>query len=80
MIQIPAHTKTALDKYVNNKFAPGGFLWAVLSNDLFGAVGRADSMNKYALPEIIAYIYNYLPSDCWGSEKKVNDWLKNKVS
>ena len=48
---IPAHTKAALDRYVNDRLLPGGFLTAVLSNDLFGAVGSADSENLAALPE-----------------------------
>jgi hypothetical protein len=80
---IPAHTKAALDRYVEHKILPGGFLMKVLSNDLFGAVGQADSENAAALPEIVKYIYNQLPANAWGSQalvyKFVEDAFYNRV-
>jgi hypothetical protein len=74
---IPAHTKAALDRYVNHKILPGGFLMKVLSNDLFGAVGQADSENAAALPEIVKYIYNHLPANAWGSQDLVYKFVEN---
>jgi hypothetical protein len=80
---IPSHTKAALDRYVNQKYLPGGFLMAVLSNDLFGAVGRADSENLAALPDIVKYVYNQMPANSWGSQelvyKFVEDAFYNRV-
>jgi len=73
---IPAHTKAALDRYVEHKMLPGGFLMAVLSNDLFGAVGRADSENLAALPDIVKYVYNHMPADSWGSVDKVYKFVE----
>ena len=75
---IPAHTKAALDRYVNDRLLPGGFLTAVLSNDLFGAVGSADSENLAALPEIVRYVYNELPANSWGSKDKIWRWVEDK--
>ena len=75
---IPQHTKDALDRYVNEGILPGGFLVKVLSNDLFGAVGHADSENKKALADICAYIYNELPSGAWGSKQIVVDYANSK--
>lgn len=69
--KIPAHTLGALQRYVENKYMPGGFLTAVLSNDLFGAVGRADSENIEALAEIVKFVYNRMPSNSWGSADKM---------
>jgi hypothetical protein len=74
---IPAHTKAALDRYVEHKILPGGFLMKVLSNDLFGAVGQADSENAAALPEIVKYIYNQLPANAWGSQELVYKFVKD---
>ena len=74
---IPAHTKAALDRYVNHKILPGGFLMKVLSNDLFGAVAQADSENAAALPEIVKYIYNQLPANAWGSQDLVYKFVEN---
>ena len=75
---IPAHTKAALDRYVNDRILPGGFLTAVLSNDLFGAVGKADSENLAALPEIVRYIYNEIPSSSWGTRDIIWKWVEGK--
>ena len=74
---IPAHTKAALDRYVEHKILPGGFLMKVLSNDLFGAVGQADSENAAALPDIVRYIYNQLPANAWGSQDLVYKFVEN---
>lgn len=71
------HIKESLKRYVENKTPTGGFLEAVLSNDLVGAIGRADSENINRLPEIVRYIYNTLPSNCWGSREKVVQWLNS---
>jgi hypothetical protein len=75
---IPDHTKAALDRYVEHKILPGGFLLAVLSNDLFGAVGRADSQNLAALPDIVKYVYNEMPSASWGSQDMVYKWVEDR--
>ena len=72
---IPQRTKESLDKYVNEKIPTGGFLLAVLTNDLFEAVERADIDNKKALNDICRYIYNEMPSACWGSPQIVKKWL-----
>lgn len=68
----------ALDRYVNDRVETGGFLRAVLENNLFEAIGRADSQNQHRLREICQYIYNEIPANCWGSKKIVNDWLNKK--
>lgn len=74
---IPAYTKAALDRYINHRLAPGSFLTCVLSNDLFGAVGQADSENAVALADIVKHIYNEVPSNAWGSRDAVRNWLYN---
>lgn len=75
---IPEHTLAALDRYVNHRLQPGGFLTAVLSNDLFGAVSKADSFNKLALTEICQYIYNEVPSNAWGTYDVVRNYLRGE--
>ena len=74
---IPAHTRDALDRYVQHKILPGGFLVSVLSNDLFGAVARADSENLAALTDIVKYIYNELPTGCWGSWEQIRWFVED---
>lgn len=75
---IPEHTQAGLDRYINHRIRPGSFLVAVLSNDLFEAVSRADLENQAALADIVKYIYNKLPSGSHGSIERVDAWLNNE--
>lgn len=67
-----------LDAYAERHEPVGDFLRAVLENDLQMAVGRADTSNLYNLPAYVIYLYNEMPSACWGSPEKVAKWLENK--
>ena len=69
-------TMGALERYVDHRIPPGSFLRAVLCNDLFDAVARADLNNQYVLPLIVKYIYNELPGGCWGNAAIVDSWLE----
>lgn len=73
---IPERTKRSLIRYARDHVSTGDFLRAVLSNDLFMAIGRADMENLAHLPVIVAFIYNHMPCECWGSRKHYEDWLK----
>lgn len=66
----------SLTAYVKYGQPTGGFLEAVLSNDLCEAIGRADGTNGPALAHILAFAYNELPSSCWGSPAKYNNWVR----
>lgn len=72
---ISEHMMDALQRYIRDRIPPGGFLMAVLENNLASAVGRADLINRRNLPAFAAYLYNNAPSDCWGSPEKVAKWL-----
>lgn len=67
----------ALERYLNHGILPGGFLTAVLENNLMEAFGRADSMNSANLRNIVGYIYNHIPSNAWGSKERVRDYVKS---
>ena len=67
-----------LERYVNDRCPTGGFLHAVLSNNLTEACAKADMRNQSRLAEIVVYIYNNLPIICWGSPEKVDKWLAGK--
>lgn len=74
---MPDHMKDAMKNYLEHGISPGGFLTAVLCNDLKEAVGRADSTNLAALPNIVSYCYNEIPSTSWGSPEKFEAWLNS---
>ena len=72
---IPDYTIQALHRYIYKRVQTGDFLYAVLSNDLFRAAGKADENNKKAFWDILIFIYNEIPSPAWGSKEKVEKWL-----
>lgn len=69
-------TLDALNRYVKHGIQPGDFLYAVLTNDLFGAFGHADWENLRAMYEIVSYLYNDTPANCWGSPAIVRAWME----
>jgi hypothetical protein len=73
---MPPHLIRSFERYVNERIETGKFLRSVLENDLNQAVCRADYMNFRLLPVIVRYVYNELPSTCWGDKEKVAAWLK----
>lgn len=75
---IPERMMDGLQRYVVNHIAPGDFLMAVLTNDLHEALGRADDENMANLPAYGAFLYNNVPSNCWGSPEKVQAWLAER--
>ena len=75
---IPKVIKDSLDRYINEGIMPGSFLRAVLTNDLAGAVFKADSNNLAALKDIMLYVYNEVPANAWGSTATVADYAQRK--
>jgi hypothetical protein len=70
-------TDEGLENYLMRGFQPGGFLTAVLANDLRLAVGRADHWNLDNLPRIVKEVTFKMPSISWGSYAAVKDWCQD---
>ena len=75
---IPESTLESLEAYRVDHRPTGDFLEAVLSNDLMGAMGRADNYNVKAMFDICRYVYNELPFSSHGSSKNYQEWIRNK--
>lgn len=75
---IPTNLLVALYNWGKFGYDCGGFLTAVLGNDLVGAVSRADHISIKLIPDIVKYIYNELPTGCWGSPETVKRWAERK--
>ncbi len=73
---IPAHMQQSVSNYINTGHPIGGFLTAIMSNDLLMTHGTADEKNLAALPNWLAFIYNHAPSPCHGSREKVKTWIE----
>ncbi len=70
------HLIQSLRDYFEHGLQPGGFLTAVLSNDLIGACSRADVESAKLLWHIAYWCYNNLPSGCYGSHQNVIAWCE----
>jgi len=75
---IPERTLDGIKRYVEDRIPPGGFLTAVLENNLKESFARADDENLVTIFELVSYIYNRIPFICWGSPEKVKKWLKRE--
>ena len=73
--EIPKRTLRSLELYRDERVPTGGFLRAVLANDLSGAITRADADNLPALQTIVFWINWEIPASSWGSYGAVDDWL-----
>lgn len=85
---IPPHILVELEKYRvgEHPYPFGGFLTAVLANDLVGAFAGADEENRQIMFEYASYLYNELPSrtgdvtvDYWGSYEAVANRIAEQV-
>lgn len=72
---LPPYMQGAARRYIENGIPPGSFLTAVICNDLMGAFGKADNMNRAAMWDWVRFFYNDAPSTCWGSERKMAAWI-----
>jgi hypothetical protein len=73
---VPCAVLVSLRRYATEHVPTGGFLRHVLANDLQGAVARADEANMANLRGILEYVYNAMPSTCWGTWEKVTAWTQ----
>ena len=71
---IPAYMHAPLREYLLAGKRPGGFVTAVLENDLMTAIGRADPDNLKSLQKYVRLLHNYLPVRSYGSKEAVEAW------
>lgn len=68
-----------IEVYVRQGAPLGGFLEAVVSNDLKEACARADHINQPKLFDIVNWLHNEVPSwpvRCWGSLDAYRQWIE----
>lgn len=75
---IPEHMHDGTIGYVMHGIPPGDFLYAVITNNLKEAVAYGDEQNLSALVNWVRFFYNATPSQCWGSEEKMNEWMEHR--
>jgi len=73
---LPDYMVEGLIRYIEDGILPGSFLHAILRNDLQDACACADNTNRCLIWEYVNVLWNYSPSDCWGSPEKVQRWVE----
>lgn len=79
--EIPSHKFSSqiligLTRYKDHHIKPGGFLSAVLENNLYRAISQADESSVHSLPEILKWCTNNLVPNSWGSPERVAKWVE----
>lgn len=73
---LPEHIRDGVQRYIDHGIQPGGFLTAVICNDLIGVLDRADDINCERLHDIVSFFYMEAPSICWGSPAAFHEWCE----
>jgi hypothetical protein len=77
--QIPAATRYAVARYLLNGLQPGGFLSAVLRNQLRESMARADADNRRNLQLLLGFLFNEVPDCAHGQSDSIDKWLINQM-
>jgi hypothetical protein len=73
---IPRYMYGGIVRWIRNGIPPGHFLSNLLKNDLRRTFEKADENNILVIKNYLMFLYNEAPSECWGSEKNFNNWIK----
>lgn len=68
------HLRGGLVRYVADGILPGGFLQAVLCNNLREAITRGSYDSIVTLPALITVLAWDFPDEAWGSVARVLGW------
>lgn len=78
--KIPEHLRPGLTRYFVDRIEPGGFLRAVLENDLNEVIGRAKAdITMKTIRSLVVYLWNCAPGNSYGDPNKVQAWLAGEV-
>jgi hypothetical protein len=73
---VPEGHREILLRYVLHGTQMGHALTALVENDLFQFVSRADTETMQNMHLLVKFFYNAAPSPCWGSPTKVSMWIR----
>lgn len=77
--KIPEQFQRGLTLYLTAGVRPGGFLTAVLRNDMMdAAVQAADAGSWIAAWAIMLLLVHEAPSKAWGSKVAVEGWIQER--
>ena len=72
---LPEHLRGGVERWIEHGVRPGGFLWAVIDNDLLAALGHADDdMTRADIRKISLWFHWEAPSGCHGAPEITARW------
>jgi len=74
--KLPPSLRAGTKRYIEQGILPGGFLRAVIQNNLLESFIQADGANILLMKDIVSFWYNKAPNACWGSKEKMKKWAK----
>lgn len=75
---VPESLHEGLVEYFAARRPVGGFLRAVLENNLVQACARADPYNRPHVADLMFFLVNHVPGPSWGSHAAVEAWLADE--
>jgi hypothetical protein len=72
--EIPEHLRGGLARHLVHGIRTGGFLEAVLENDLARAVAYGDDKALAGIKPLIVFLENYAPRGAWGPHGSQFNW------
>jgi len=76
--QLPDYMREPARLYLEEGKPPGDFMYALLTNDLRGAITRADAANTAMLSTIWMWWLSEIPSAAQGSPYNVEAWVEHE--
>lgn len=73
---LPPGIEEALQRYIDHALNPGGFLSAILRNNLSLAVFTASRDMRGRIGDIVFWLWENAPHACWGSEESIERWTE----
>lgn len=74
---VPAHLQSALTAYITTGRPPGGGLRSILEDrPMSYCLARLDDEVRPRAFDVSRFLFNFAPSQCWGSADKVDAWIE----
>jgi len=73
---IPEHMRYGVKEYIEDGVPQGGFLAAMIQNNLKETFIRADDINRMSIGGFVEFFYRFAPISCWGSQANYDTWIE----
>lgn len=72
------YMREGIENYLEHGVMPGGFLTALLSNELMESFARADENNIRAMSQWVMFVFSEIPMNARGSLEQMESWCKHR--